>query len=279
MDHRGIKAFLWRPRLLKGAMRRLWLPFLLLSLVLAQPFFAEQSKAEAVSERVLRIGAAADLRYALPEAIAGFSQGGKPLRIEATYASSGKLYAELLQGANLDLFLAADQEYPQRLVVAGAARGEVFVYAHGSVVLWARKEADLWKAGAAVAALRSASLRRLALANPRVAPYGRAAEETLRRAGLLAGVEGKLVFGENVAQAFQFAQQGAADACLISRSLALAPTAQKEGRFEEFPPGTSPTLEQGGVILKSCRQLDLAEAFRDFLLSPEGQKLFRSHGL
>ncbi|MDD4932595.1 MAG: molybdate ABC transporter substrate-binding protein [Methylacidiphilaceae bacterium] len=260
-------------------MRRLWLPFLLLSLVLARPFFAEQIQAEAVPERVLRIGAAADLRYALPEAIAAFSQGGKPYRMEATYASSGKIYAEVLQGANLDLFLAADREYPQRLVGAGAARGDVFVYAHGSVVLWARKEADLWKAGDAVRALRSPSLRRLALANPRVAPYGRAAEETLRRAGLFAEVEGKLVFGENVAQAFQFAEQGAADACLISRSLALAPAAQKEGRFEEFSPGISPTLEQGGVILKGCRHLDLAESFRDFLLSPEGQKLFRSHGL
>ncbi|WP_018291793.1 molybdate ABC transporter substrate-binding protein [Verrucomicrobium sp. 3C] len=260
-------------------MRRLWVSFLLFSLVLARPFFAEQIDAEGGSERVLRIGAAADLRYALPEAIAAFSPGGGPFRIEATYASSGKIYAEVLQGAKLDLFLAADREYPQRLVGAGAARGEVFVYAHGSVVLWARKEADLWRAGGVVAALQSRLLRRLALANPHVAPYGRAAEETLRRSGLFAGVEGKLVFGENVAQAFQFAQQGAADACLISRSLALAPPAQKEGRFEEFPPGTSPTLEQGGVILKGCRWLDLAEAFRDFLLSPEAQKLFRSHGL
>lgn len=260
-------------------MRHFWLTFVSLSLMLGTSVWPERTRAGGLPAGTLRIGAAADLRYALPEAIAAFSKEGEGIRIEATYASSGKLYAEALQGADWDLFLAADREYPERLVAAGAGRGTVFVYAHGSVVLWARKEAELWKAGDALAALRSPALHRLALANPRVAPYGRAAEETLRRSGLLSELKSKLVFGENVAQAFVFAQQGAADACLISRSLALAPPAQKDGRFAELPSEMSPALDQGGVILKSCRHPDLAEAFRDFLVGPEGRKLFREHGL
>ncbi|CAB4244100.1 Molybdate-binding periplasmic protein [Methylacidimicrobium sp. AP8] len=263
-------------------MRPLWLTLVLLALASAPaaPFFSERLEAaEGAPEAALRIGAAADLRYALPEAIAAFPKAGKDVRIEATYASSGKLYAEALQGADWDLILAADREYPERLILAGAARGPVFVYAHGSVVLWAKRESPIWKAGDALAALRSSALRRLALANPRVAPYGRAAEEGLRRARLLPALASKLVFGENVVQAFQFAQQGAADACLISRSLALAPPAQKEGRFAELPAEAFSVLEQGGVILQRCRHPEWAEAFRDFLVGPEGQKLFRSHGL
>ncbi|VVM08166.1 Molybdate-binding periplasmic protein [Methylacidimicrobium cyclopophantes] len=258
-------------------MRRLLLT--LLSPALVFLFLVSRVGADERPAAALRIGAAADLRYALPEAVAAFSRGRADGRIETTYASSGKIYAEILQGAKLDLFLAADREYPERLVEAKMARGEVFVYAHGSVVFWARKEGAVWKAGDALTALRSPDLRRLALANPRVAPYGRAAEEILRRAGLLDELKAKLVFGENVAQAFEFALQGAADACLISRSLALAPPARRAGRFEEFPPESSSSLEQGGVILKDCRRPDLAEAFRDFLLGPDGRELLRRHGL
>jgi molybdate transport system substrate-binding protein len=120
--------------------------------------------------------------------------------------------------------------------------------------------------------------RRIAIANPRHAPYGRAAEAALRSEGLWDGVARKLVLGENVAQAAQFVQSGAADAGVIAKSLALAPRMRETGRFWEVPARAHPPLTQGGLILPWAQSRTGAAALRDYLLSDEGRRLLASYG-
>ena len=129
-----------------------------------------------------------------------------------------------------------------------------------------------------MATLKDASIQHIAIANPRHAPYGRAAEAAMKSLGVYDEVQARLVLGENVAQAVQFVQSGAADVGIIALSLAIAPTLQPEGRYWEVPLGAYPRMEQGGVIMKSARNVEAARSFRDFVLSGAGRALLRRHG-
>jgi molybdate transport system substrate-binding protein len=120
--------------------------------------------------------------------------------------------------------------------------------------------------------------RRIAIANPRHAPYGRAAEAALRNAGVWADVERRLVLGENIAQAAQFVHSGAADAGVIAKSIATAPSMRNLGRAWDVPEDAYPQITQGGLILPWARSRDAAVRFRDFLLSGEGRQVLASYG-
>jgi molybdate transport system substrate-binding protein len=119
----------------------------------------------------------------------------------------------------------------------------------------------------------------LAIANPRHAPYGRAAEEALRKAGLLPALEDRLVLGENVAQAAHFVRSGAADAGIVALSIALSPAMRDSARCAPLPADSHAPLLQGGVILKGARDVAAAEAFRDLLTGPEGRAILSRFGL
>jgi len=123
-----------------------------------------------------------------------------------------------------------------------------------------------------------AGAARIAIANPRHAPYGKAAEAALRHAGIWNGVSRRMVLGENVAQAAQFVQSGAADAGIVAKSLAVAPAMRGAGRFREIPENAHPRLTQGGVILPWAVSREAAVRFRDYLVSDEGRQLLASHG-
>ncbi len=152
---------------------------------------------------LVRIAAAADLKFALDEVIATFGQANPGIRVEPTYGSSGTFHAQLRQRAPYDLFLSADIAYPQDLVSKGiGARRDLFGYARGRLVLWVPKQSRLPVERDGLRALTGAT--RVAIANPRHAPYGRAAEAVMRHAGVWAAVERRLVLAENVAQADQF---------------------------------------------------------------------------
>jgi molybdate transport system substrate-binding protein len=118
----------------------------------------------------------------------------------------------------------------------------------------------------------------VAIANPEHAPYGRAAVAAMQSAGVYERVRPKLVVGENVAQALQFAQSGAADVGIVSMSLAVAPNMKGRGRLFEIPASTYPRIEQGGTILKTAADVAAARAFRGFLLSADGQAILAHHG-
>ncbi|OFW14692.1 MAG: molybdate ABC transporter substrate-binding protein [Acidobacteria bacterium RIFCSPLOWO2_12_FULL_67_14] len=225
---------------------------------------------------VVRVAAAADLKFALDEIAVRLSRRDPPIRVDATYGSSGSMHAQLRQRAPFDVYLSADIGYPRDLVARGIGSSrDLFTYATGRLVVWVPAGSTLPIERDGVRALEGA--RRIAIANPRHAPYGRAAEAVLRSAGLWAHVRPRLVMAENVAQAAQFGQSGAADAAIIARSLAVNP-ALRAGRLLDVDPGTHPPVIQGGLILPWTGSRAAAETFRDYLLSAEGRDLLAEYG-
>jgi molybdate transport system substrate-binding protein len=226
---------------------------------------------------VVRVAAAADLKFVLDEIAVRLESRRSSIRIEATYGSSGSMHAQLRQRAPYDVYLSADIAYPRDLVSRGiGAESDLFTYAVGKIVVWVPNRSALPIARDGLGALQGAS--RIAVANPRHAPYGRAAEAALRGAELWDELGGKLAFGENVAQAAGFVQSGAADAGIIAKSLALAPVMGETGRFWEVPENAYPRLTQGGLILPWAASRGGAADLRDYLLSREGQQLLALHG-
>ena len=228
--------------------------------------------------REVRIAAAADLKVALEAVFAATASSTRGIRPAVTYGSSGSFYAQIENGAPFDLFLSADAEYPRRLAAKGQADGEPFLYAVGRIALWVPASSRLDLGTLGLRALLNPSVRKVAIANPRHAPYGRAAEAALTSLGILDGVKGKLVLGENVAQAAQFVQSGAADAGIVALSLALAPPMRSSGRYVEIPLESYPRMEQGGIVLKGAREPAAARALRDALLGSRGREVLKEYG-
>lgn len=226
--------------------------------------------------REVRVAAASDLRFALEELVAEGAAAG--LRPSVVYGSSGSFFAQIANGGPFDLFLSADADYPRQLAARGLADGDVFVYGYGKLALWVPRGSQLDLAAPRLGALLDPSVRKVAIANPRHAPYGRAAEAALRSFGAWEAVQGKLVLGENVAQAAQFVESGGADAGLVALSLALAPRMREAGRFVVVPPESYPRLEQGGVVLKGATDPAAARALRDLLLGPRGREVLSRNG-
>jgi molybdate transport system substrate-binding protein len=227
----------------------------------------------------VRVAAAADLRFALDELLAEFRRARPDINVEATYGSSGNFFAQIQNGAPFDLFLSADTDYPRQLVAKGLApQGSEFVYAVGHIVVWVRRASalDVEKLGAKP--LLDPSVRKVAIANPRYAPYGRAAEAALKSLGLYDKVKDRLVLGDNVAQTAQFVETGAADIGIIGLAQALAPALREQGRFWKVPADAYPRMDQAGVILARARDVPAAEAVREFVLSGQGKEVLKRYG-
>jgi molybdate transport system substrate-binding protein len=227
----------------------------------------------------LRIAAAADLRFALEDLVKTFRQGHSEIQVEPTYSSSGNFYSQLINQAPFDLYLSADISYPHRLAEQGLTVPESeFTYAVGHIVLWTGNASGIDVEHLKLDALRQSSVHHIAIANPEHAPYGRAAEAALRKLGIYEAVKDKLVLGENIAQAFQMVQSGAAEVGIVALSLTLAPGVAGQGHSWAIPADSYPRIQQGGVILKWTHSLAAAQAFRSFLLSPEGRAILKRYG-
>jgi molybdate transport system substrate-binding protein len=229
------------------------------------------------SAQGLAVAAASDLQTALPALASQFEKDtGQHLKL--SFGSSGNFFAQIQNGAPFDVFMSADIEYPRRLEELGhAERGSLYEYATGHIVLWTRKDSGIdVKRGLAV--LTDARVRRIALANPEHAPYGRAAVAAVRHEGLYERVRGKFVLGENISQAAQFAQSGSADVGLLALSLALSPALKISGTYVDIPESWSPPIEQAAIILASSRQKALARQFIDFLKKTDGVRILQSYG-
>ena len=229
--------------------------------------------------QTLRIAAASDLRWVLEDVRTVFQKEHPSVRITMTYGSSGNFYSQLLNKAPFDLFLSADVNYPENLVRQGlGVKDSLFVYGIGRVVLWVPNASPIAVEKLGLAALKQPSVKKIALANPRHAPYGRAAEAALRKAGLWDGLQDKLVLGENISQTAQFTQTGAADIGFIALSLVSAGPLKDQGRWWMIPQEDHPLMEQGGVILAWAQDPVVARAFRDFMLSAKGSEILKKHG-
>jgi molybdate transport system substrate-binding protein len=231
----------------------------------------------------LRVAAAADLEPVLPPILEQFRLA-TGIRAEATYQASAVLTTQIQNGAPFDLFLSADLSYPKRLIDAGLAdaagtpdSSTPIVYARGTLVLWARKDAHL--PPPSLDLLRSPELKRLAIANPERAPYGRAAVAALTSLKLYDALKPRLVTAENIAQAAQFVDSGNADAGLISLTSALTPQLATSGVYFVIPRDLYPPIEQGAVIVTSTTQRAAVHTLLDYLLSAPVQAQLAKSGL
>jgi molybdate transport system substrate-binding protein len=252
---------------------------LLLAVVAASLAGCKRNPGPAEGEREVRVAAAADLQFALDDVLEVFHARHPDIWVRVTYGASGNFFAQLSNRAPFDLFLSADVDYPRRLCQSGLAEADSeFLYAVGHLVIWVPRSSGLDVEKQGVRALLDPSVKKVALANPRHAPYGRAAEAALKSLGVYERVRGKFVLGENVAQAAQFVRTGAADAGVFALSLARAPAMQDRGRYWEVPLDAYPRLEQGGVILSRARDRQAAELLRAFLLGDEGKAVLKRYG-
>jgi len=238
--------------------------------------------AQAFAQTPLRVAAAADLEPVLPPILEQFRQA-TGIRAEATFQASAVLTTQIQNGAPFDLFLSADLSYPRRLIDAGladAGTGDAAApipYAKGTLVLWARKDSHL--PPPSLDLLRNPALKRLAIANPERAPYGRAAVAALTALKLYDALKPRLVTAENISQTAQFVDSGNADAGLISLTSALTPRLSACGAYFIIPRNLYPPIEQGAVILSKTTQRVAAHKLLDFLLSPTIQAQFAKSGL
>ena len=230
-----------------------------------------------VSAEEIAVAAASDLNLAIKEVIGVFEQQTGH-RVKLSLGSSGNFYAQLQQGAPFDLYFSADIGYPKKLEEAGlTVPGSLYRYAVGRVVLWAPKSSPV-DVSQGLTVLKEARVKKIAIANPKHAPYGRAAVAAMEHAQVYAEVKDRLVLGENISQAAQFIESGACDVGIIALSLALAPAMRSAGSYWEIPAEAHPPLEQGAAILKQSKHQELATSFLAFLQGPQGQEIMIRYG-
>lgn len=224
------------------------------------------------------IAAASDLKFALDEVADRFhSESGRGVKI--IYGSSGNFTRQIQQGAPFQMFLSADEGFVFQLAEAGKAIDRGVLYAEGRIVLFAPHGSTL-KPDTNFTGLRAdlaaGRIQRFAIANPEHAPYGRAAEQALKAQGLWETLLPKLVFGENVSQAAQFATAGAAQGGIFAFSLALAPTVGSLGTFALIPADWHAALLQRMVLMKNAGET--ARAFYAYVQAPPARQIFRKYG-
>lgn len=227
----------------------------------------------------VRVAAASDLQPAMDALIVQWAAAHPDVLVEPTYGSSGNFLTQIQGGAPFDVFFSADAGYPRQLETAGlAATGSTRIYGIGQIVVWVRTDSALDIASRGLEALTDAAVKKVAIANPAHAPYGKAAVAAMQATGVYQAVQPKLVLGENVSQAAQFAESGNADAGIFALSLAIAPALKDKGRYVVVPLALYPKLEQGVVVLKSAADPQAAQAFVDFVLGPDGQAVLDRFG-
>jgi len=209
----------------------------------------------------VRIAAASDLRYALDDIIELYREANPGANIQVIYGSSGKMTTQIINGAPYDIFFSADISFPERLKEEGMTATEPAVYAIGRIVIWS---STLDAASLTLDDLAAGNIRRIAIAQPSHAPYGLRAKEALQSAGVWEAVEGKLVYGENIAHAAQMTESGAAQVGIIALSLAKFPELARHGHHLIDDELHNP-LTQGYVVTRRGGQKPEALAFADFM--------------
>ncbi|MDG1475312.1 MAG: molybdate ABC transporter substrate-binding protein [Porticoccaceae bacterium] len=194
------------------------------------------------------------------------------------FGSTGKHYAQITHGAPFDIFLAADKERPRLLERSGLiVDNSRFTYARGSLILWA-PERSFDSLDAAIRNISSNDF--VAIANPKLSPYGLAAKQVLQRMGLWLPLQAKIVRGENIAQAFQFVSTGNANVGFIAGSQLTENLLGQANTFWSLPPSLYSPIDQQAVLLKTSkvRALNVSKEFLAFLKSTEGKEIIQKHG-
>src|SRR4029079_6034296 len=233
--------------------------------------------AASAAAQTLTVAAASDLQSA-PPAIASRFEKDTGRKVTLTFGSSGNFFTQIQNGTPFDVFLSADIDYPKRLESSGLGeRGSLYEYARGRIVLWTRGDSGI-DVSRGLQSLSQTKVRRISIANPDHAPYGRAAVAALRAEHVYDAVRDKLVMGENISQAAQFAQSGNADVGIIALSLALSPALKASGAHVEVPESRYPPIQQAAIVIAASRQKAIARQFVDSLRSPEVVRILQAYG-
>jgi molybdate transport system substrate-binding protein len=260
-------------------LRLYWLLFALPSLLLFTACSSPQEKSSAVEYNkpttTLRVAAAADLRYAMDSLVALFATQQLNVRVDVTYGSSGKFYEQIRHGAPFELFFSADSDYPRQLQAQGLTAAAPVLYAQGQLVLWSK---TLDPAPRGLQTLMDPRVKKIAIANPVHAPYGKKAVEILRYYQLYDKVQPRLVLGENIAQTANYAATGAAEVGVLALALALSPALKARGHYYLIPQQAYTPLEQSFVVLKGAAGHSAATQFTDFLANAPARTVLRAYG-
>ncbi len=245
---------------------------LICCLVAAIIAFGCKNKKE--DEALVRIAVAANMQYAIKELAVQFEKD-TGYTCEVILGSSGKLFAQIKEGAPYDLFLSADLTYPEALHAMNLTYEPPKIYAYGTLVLWSYSPS----LNPSLEVLQTDSVRHIALANPKTAPYGKAAIEVLNYYGLSTSLQDKLVFGESIGQTNQFITSGAADIGFTAQSVVVSEAMNKKGRWIRINESAYTPMPQGVVIIKSkIPKKQGAQAFYEYLFSSEGKDILQKFG-
>jgi len=214
----------------------------------------------AVHAEKITIAAASDLKFAMDDIVAIYKQTYPADEVDVIYGSSGKFYAQIQQGAPYDLYFSADIKFAQSLADGGFAASEVKPYAFGRIVLWS---GSLDASKMTLERLLDPKITRIAIANPKHAPYGMRAVEALKASGLWDKIESKLVYGENIAHAAQFVQTGNAQIGIIALALAVNTELSSKGGYWLIPDHLHNPLEQGFIVTKRAKGNSAAKRFAE----------------
>jgi len=242
--------------------------FVILAVLMRSPLHAAEP---------LSIAAASDLVYCLEEVNKTLAKTHPEVVINVTTGSSGNFFAQIKNGAPFDLFLSADVQYPRDLIKAGLAEEKsLTIYAVGRIALWTTKaDVDVSKG---LSVLTTDAVRKLAIANPDHAPYGRAAKAALEHEKIWLLLTNKTVLGENISATTQLVETGNAEAGIVALSLLLSPKLANKGHYWEIPEALHPRLEQASVITNKGIKHPHAHLYLDFLRSEDARRVFDRYG-
>ncbi len=224
----------------------------------------------------ITVATAANVQYAMEELKKAFKRS-TGITVHTVVASSGKLAAQIKSGAPFDLFLSANMKYPKYLRQHRFAVNDPKIYAYGSLVLWTLKPIELDKG---IKSLLNPKIERIAIPNPKNAPYGTQTVIAMKNAGIYKKIKSKLIYAESVSQTNQYIVSKAVDAGLTAKSVVLSPKMSGKGKFININPALYSPIEQGVVILKHGQQKKpkATYAFYEFLFSPQGKEIFKKFG-
>lgn len=226
--------------------------------------------------QTITVAGAANVQFMLDELKASFSRE-TGIEVKTIIGSSGKLSSQIENGAPFDIFMSADMDYPKRLFTDGLSEGKPEIYVYGRLVLWTLKDLDLSQ-GEAV--LTDGKIKKIALASPKVAPYGRQSVNSMKYNHLYPGIASKLVYGESIAQVNQFITTQAADIGFTAKSVVLAPNMQGRGKWVDVDEHAYQPIAQGVIVLKYGQKHHPLEAkkFYDFLFSAAAKDIYQKYG-
>ena len=225
----------------------------------------------------IKIAVAANVSYAINDLIDAFNQQYPKTKVQVTLGSSGKLTAQITHGAPYDLFMSANMKYPQALYDKQIAIAKPFVYAQGSLAMLGQKPQDFSQG---IHLLTSNNIKRIALANPKTAPYGKAAVQALKKVKLYTPLKPKYIYGESIAQTVSYTLS-AADIGLIAKSSLYSPKMRhfkKDIHWRDVNSSLYTPINQGMVILKRATHNTEVKAFYDFMLGQKAKTILKDYG-